>query len=210
MKVRSLLPLMSVALVISGCQQTAPKPELTQFGPSLGDRIELAGRTCEAEATSDQKDKYLSAIQDLIHNYGAAGAASAAARAPLDHFRDEVTVAYRNIVNRCRAYMQCMEYNRYDERACAMSGGYYREAERDFSDLTYKLGNLQREMEAQATRSKSKGPSIVIKNSQNQENTQTTRAGDDVKDDDTVIICRPDDLLSKGCRKDCNDKKACR
>ncbi len=219
---KSIIAIAALAVFASACSSTKVVTDTVVKGedwPTVDDRQSVAARTCETQA-EEKKEYYLSAIQTLVANKGTnAGADAAASRAPLDNFREEVNVAYRTIVNRCRAYIQCMENNGYDEGRCVLANAYYREAERDFSELSYRLANIQRELLDSQLRNKKKGPSIVIDNTQTQENSQTQRndqdasaevGGDYVDDRDIVRLCGADNLLDRQCREPCNDGDRCK
>lgn len=203
-----------LCLTAAACETTNQTASRVEFAPprrSPNDAAMIASRTCEAEA-GEQRERYLSSIQQLMYDAGAAGAAGAASRAPLDNFRDEVMASYRAMVNRCRAYVQCMEFNNYRESECALSNAYYRETERDFAELSTKLANIQREMSLAAAQASKKGPSVTVTNSMNQQTTQKNDQsvkGDTVDDKDSVTVCGSGDLLKKKCRDACSRDRDC-
>jgi len=181
------------------------------------DRINVANNTCDAQ--TDQKSGYLSAIQNLIANQGNAQAAvSASTRASLDSFREEVEAAYRNVVMRCKTHMQCLEVNGYNEARCYMAASDRKDAEREFGNLSYQLRDLQREVrlaEISAAKAAAKankpGPSVTVETTVTQTNKQdqTTKVGDDIADQDVLVMCDTKELLKPECRKKCNES-ACR
>ncbi len=106
---------------------------------------DIADRTCESQADVT-KAEYLSAIQDLMATASSSAASMPVARAPLDRFRAEVNSAHRAVVMRCKTHIRCLEANLYDEARCYISASDRKDAERRFSDLSYQLRDLEREI----------------------------------------------------------------
>lgn len=176
------------------------------------DRHKVAMETCDAVA-SDGLGEYLSAIQNLMGTASQSAADGAALDAPLDAFRDEVNVAYRNVVMRCKTHMQCLEVNAYNEARCYMAAADRKDAERSFSDLSYQLRDLEREIKLAEIdakkRAATKPPKVTVETNVTQSVEQEQRVGDDVEDQDVLVACGMKRLLARDCRRQCSGGGDC-
>lgn len=196
-------------LAVAGCTHRAdvivrdgdaPPQQLSQ------NRNQVAAATCDAQAAPDRSN-YLSAVQNLTSQASQSGADTAAARASLDQFREEVNAAYLNVVMRCKTHMHCLEVNSYNEARCYMAATDRKDAERGFGDLAYQLRDLEREVrladiDARA-RSKAKPPKVTVETNVTQSVEQEQRVGDDIEDQDVLVVCGVKKLLARECRERC-------
>ena len=56
-------------------------------------------------------------------------------------FDASIDAEYRNMINACRAYAQCMQSNAYDQGKCSALQRRWEEAEAAFSELSVRLKN---------------------------------------------------------------------
>ncbi len=172
--------------------------------PSIVERTDIADKTCEAQYAG-QRQNYLSAIQTAIN---ALNAAPNPAPAPLDRFRAEINASYNTVVMRCKTHMNCLEVQMYDEARCYMSAVDRREAERQFSDLSQRLRQIERDFDKKRAHGKAKKPGVRVEVETNvtQSNDQTTdtHVGDDIEDQDVLVLCGDArNLLKRKCRQGC-------
>ena len=134
------------------------------------------------------------------------------AKAPLDSFRAEVNAAYNTVVMRCKTHTHCLEVKFYDEAACYMAASDRKDAERRFADLSARLREIERTFDTQHVRAKKPGPitkvhvdtTVTQRNDQSQTNDQTNdmQVGDDIADQDVLIMCGDaKNLLKRQCRE---------
>lgn len=62
-------------------------------------------------------------------------------------FEAEVDVQHRNLTSSCKAYARCMEMRNYREGDCRSSMARWDSAEREFSDLTRELREIDAEVQ---------------------------------------------------------------
>lgn len=218
MRMRMLVA--AFAILLGACSHNV---KVTKFDATSGgniggsDRLEVAAQTCDAQ-NAPERANYLSAVQELIARSGNGGAAYAASRASLDRFREEINAAHLMVVMRCKTHVQCLEYNGYDEARCYMAASDRKDAEREFRQLAFSLRDLERQVslaEIDAVKSKARaskpGPRINVETNvaQNNEQTQKTRVGDYIEDQDVLVTCGVDGLLTTRCRQPCKGA-ACR
>ena len=65
----------------------------------------------------------------------------------LNRFDAEVDVHYRNMTQSCKAYARCMEMRRYREGECRSALARWESSQREFSDLTRELAEIDAEVE---------------------------------------------------------------
>lgn len=217
---RTKILVAAFAVLLGACSHDVKVTKFdTTAGGNIGgnDRLDVAAQTCDAQAAPDRAG-YLSAVQNLIARAGDGGAATAASRASLDRFREEINAAHLMVVMRCKSHMQCLEYNGYDEARCYMADSARRDAEREFRQLAFSLRDLERQVslaEIDSAKSKARaskpGPRINVETNvtQNNEQTQKTGVGDVIEDQDVLVTCGVEGLLSTRCRQPCKGA-ACR
>jgi hypothetical protein len=60
----------------------------------------------------------------------------------IDNLQTEIDGQYRTVVAACRAFIQCMEMNSYDEGACRVSQMRWSESERNYNQLAIRLREI--------------------------------------------------------------------
>ncbi|MEO1251014.1 MAG: hypothetical protein AAFW81_01555 [Pseudomonadota bacterium] len=196
------------ALLITGCthdvavQHQFPAP----VRADVGQREQVAKTTCEAQYKADHQN-FLSAIQNVIAKNGQHPDLKLA---PLDQFRAEINAAYNAVVMRCKTHTHCLEVHGYEEAKCYMAASDRKDAERRFSDLSERLREIAGEAEAEIAKAKKKkGTRVTVQTTVKQSNKQKnkTHVGDNIEDQDVLILCGDaDKLLDRRCRKPCKDK----
>ncbi|MEM8772829.1 MAG: hypothetical protein AAGD92_14375 [Pseudomonadota bacterium] len=216
MKSYSLFAIGLSALIAAGCAHEVQK-ESWRGGPeraSIGNRNGIAQTTCEAQYKADHQN-YLSAIQFHISQ---SNQNLNLDNAPLDRFRAEVNAAYNTVVARCKTHTHCLEVQRYNEAKCYIAAYDRKDAERRFADLSIKLREIERQFDAAALIADAdNGTSVTVnttvkqhnKQKASQKNKQNTnvKVGDDIADQDVLVLCgNAGNLLHKDCRKQCGNK----
>lgn len=175
--------------------------------PSVDERRTVAAETCEAQYQYD-KQNYLSAIERVIADTAYYPDITSV---ELDRFRAEINAAYNAVVMRCKTHMHCLEVQRYDEAKCYISASDRKDAERRFSDIAERLREIETDSRVRLAKSKRKKPgvSVNVKTSVSQSNDQSqtvdTQVGDDIEDQDVLVLCgRADNLLDQRCRRPCS------
>lgn len=199
----------STIIALTGCVHDGKKlpvhtHPLDPQQVSFDERTKIAKNTCEAQYEKG-KQNYLSAIQAAIK---AENATPKPSPAPLDRFRAEINASYNTVVMRCKTHMNCLEVQMYDEARCYMSAVDRREAERQFSDLSQRLRQIERDFDKKQARHKAKKPGMRVNVETNvtQSNDQTTdtHIGDDIEDQDVLVLCgHAGNLLKRKCRQGC-------
>lgn len=206
---RYLTMIAAGAVAVSGCTHNVNVTKRTIGGPaysSISERQTIADETCESHY-QPKRQNYLSAAQSAI---AAGQALPDASDAPLDAFRAEVNAAYDTVVMRCKTHMHCLEVQGYNEAACYMAASDRKDAERRFADLSERLREIERDADAKIAQAKKRGPSIKLtqnnKQSQSNDQSQTTdtHVGDDIADQDVLLLCGSvKGLLKRPCRQPC-------
>ena len=172
--------------------------------PTIEDRTKIASSTCEAQYSKDRQN-YLAAIESVIAKHNGTPSVGSA---PLDRFRAEINGAYNAVVTRCKTHTHCLEVHGYEEAKCYMAASDRKDAERRFADISERL----RELELQRARKKKKKPGTSVKVEttviQSTKQKQSVDTGDDIEDQDVLILCgQAGNLLKKRCRQPCDPGK---
>ncbi len=172
--------------------------------PTLNERKKIAAETCEVQFEYDRQN-YLSAVQSIISKTAAYPNITGV---PLERFRAEINASYNTVVMRCKTHTHCLEVKLYDEAGCYMAASDRKDAERRFSDLAERLREIERSYDKKLSGHKRTKPATKVnvqttvtqKNDQSQ--TNDVQVGDDIADQDILILCGDAaNLLDRRCRE---------
>ncbi len=172
--------------------------------PTLEERKKVAAETCEVQFEYNRQN-YLSAVQSIISK---SAALPIMASIPLDGFRAEINASYNTVVARCKTHTNCLEVKLYDEASCYMAASDRKDAERRFSDLAERLREIERNFNMKVAGHKRKKPvtkvnvQTTITQTNDQRQTNDVQVGDDIADQDILILCgNAANLLDRRCRQ---------
>lgn len=205
--------LFSIAFA-AGCQHTQPGETIVDPTPfdafptlaTIDQRKLIAAETCDAQYAGDRQN-YLSAVQTVI---AAVNSQPNMNNAPLERFRAEINAAYNTMVSRCKTHTNCLEVQGYNEAACYVSASDRKDAERRFSDLSERLRQIERDYDRQLARAnkKKQGARVTVTTNVKQSSGQETHVGDNVEDQDVLVMCGDaKNLLKRQCRQLCQPGK---
>ena len=109
-------------------------------------QITLPNRSTDEQRTSTTIDRYERATTD------------SAVLEKMKKFRAEVDAQYRAVVSSCRAYIECMEHNSYNEASCKSLQRRWEIAEARFAGLAVRLREISASTAPRASSSGSRPP----------------------------------------------------
>lgn len=198
---------------VGGCQHN-PAANSAALSASIDNRKLIAKETCEAQYEIERQN-FLSAVETMIVR---AALQPAVDQAPLDAFRAEINAAYNGAVAYCKTHINCLEVQSYDEARCYMSATDRKDAERRFADLSERLRQIELDSRASVAGAQANtGARVNVQTTVHQANKQKqkqsqrqkakARIGDDIADQDVLVLCGDaSGLLKRECRRPCGDR----
>lgn len=119
---------------------TACASTTSNSGPVYGDstsNLEAGRLVCDVNSLATQKEQIIQQRDELRSVAGQETDSTALEK--MQRFDASIDAEYRNVVASCRAYIQCMEMNYYNEISCHSAESRWRESEQTFSSLSVAL-----------------------------------------------------------------------
>ncbi len=119
---------------------TACASATSNSGAIYGDatsNLEAGRLVCDVNSLATQKDQIIQQREELRSVAGQETNSTALEK--MQSFDASIDGEYRNVVASCRAYIQCMEMNSYNEVACHSAESRWRDSEQTFSQLSIAL-----------------------------------------------------------------------
>jgi hypothetical protein len=129
----------ALGLSLSACATAMSQAAIGPTDPA-DSNLESGRLVCDVNSLATQKDQVIKQRDQLQST--TAEEKTSTDLDKMTEFDASIDAEYRNVVASCRAYIQCMEMNSYDETSCQSAETRWRDAEKSFSDLSIGLKAL--------------------------------------------------------------------